>query len=418
MKIAIVTNGTRGDVQPYLAVALALTARGHTVKLAAPEDHRELVRAYGVEHFPLRGSMRELLSSELGQKWLNSAGSPRLYARYARELFVPLQERHCVDADAAVEGADGVVGYGLAFGALHAAERRQLPLVTLSPWPMVPSRAITPPGAAFLDPAPGVLKYALGHALWWVAYSALSEPHRRYRKRIGLPPLRAPDIFHAVIERSVATIHLFSEAILSRPADWAARHHVAGYAFAPPLTFEPSRALSDFLRAGPAPVYIGFGSMTGMSRSELVELAIATTRRASVRAIVATGWGGPSDGLPNSDDLYFVDELPHDWLFPRVRAVVHHGGAGTFAAGLRAGKPTVVAAFFGDQPFWGQINHALGAGPPPLTPRTLRADTLASAIRRTLTGLYDARAAALGERLRREDGAAKAAELIERALAR
>lgn len=412
MKIAIVTAGTRGDVQPYVAVGLALQARGHTVTLSAHADDESFIRARGlVAGLPMRGSFREMMESDLGRAWLTSGDSPRKYARYARELFVPLQRAWCEDADAAVEGADAVAFYGLGAGAAHAAERRGLPAVALSPWPMVPSREVAPLGAPWMDGFPGVLKLAAGHLIATLAFGSLTAEHLAHRARVGLPPFRERDILHFVIGSGLPTLHLFSEAVLPRPGDWAPRHEVVGSAFLPEVPYSPQPGLSEFLGAGPPPVYLGFGSMTGISSEALADLATRAARLARVRAIVASGW---AKLMPQStEDVFVIDEVPHDWLFPRVSTVIHHGGVGTFHEGLRAGRPTVIAAFFGDQPFWGKLNEKLGTGPKALRRADVTAESLAGAIREAESGGYRGRAEALGVRIRSEDGAARAAERIE-----
>lgn len=154
----LTTVGTRGDVQPYIAIARALMARGHEVTLAVSDDHAPLVRAYGVAHRSMRGNFRELLQTDLGRAWLTSEASPLEYVRYARELFLPMQRMLCEDADAAVEGADGVVFYAMAMHAMHAAERRKLPMAMLAPWPIIPSGEIAPVTGAVVFDAPGFVK--------------------------------------------------------------------------------------------------------------------------------------------------------------------------------------------------------------------------------------------------------------------
>ncbi|HEX4514998.1 MAG TPA: glycosyltransferase [Polyangiaceae bacterium] len=411
MKIALVTLGTRGDVQPYVAVARALMARGHDVKIAVSDDHAALLRSYGVAHHAMRGNFREMMQSDLGRAWLSSADSPLEYARLAKELFLPLQKQICEDADAAVEGADGVVFYVMAMHAMHAAERRGLPFVALAPWPMAASTEIAPLPAPWLASAPGFVRKLATEWIMRLGFSAFNGEHQRYRASIGMKPYRAGDTLHAVTRSGCSCVHLFSEAILPRPRDWQAHHHVAGFAFAPPLAYTPPKALAEFLATGPPPVYIGFGSMTGRGPGELAKLARRAARLAGVRAIIATGWAELD--VESSKDVYVIDEAPHDWLFSRVAAVVHHGGAGTLAEGLRAGKPTVVAAFFADQPFWGWLNARIGAGPAPLLRKTLTPERLAAAIRAALDGAYTERARALAERIGAEDGAARAAALIE-----
>ena len=413
MKIALVTLGTRGDVQPYIAVAHALMARGHEVKLAVTDEHAPLLRAYGVAHHSMRGNFREMLSTDLGRAWLTSADSPSQYARCLNELFLPIQRTHCEDADAAVEGADAVAFYGMAVGALHAAQRRKLPAVALSPWPAVPTAEIPPLAAPWLGWTPGFVQRYASDLLVRSLFSGLNQPHLDYRASVGLPPYRSRDPMHFILESGVPCVHLYSETILARPTDWDPRHSVAGFAFAPAGGYAPPRALSDFLSSGPPPVYMGFGSMTGFDPGQLAELAARAARLAGVRAVVASGWAGLAP--PPTSEIYVVDEVPHDWLFPQVSAVVHHGGVGTFAEGLRAGKPTVIAAFFGDQPFWGQLNEKLGTGPRALRRRDVNAESLANAIRRAVEDPWHrARAREVGAGLRAEDGAAKAAQTIER----
>ncbi|MBX3229401.1 MAG: glycosyltransferase family 1 protein [Labilithrix sp.] len=412
MKIAIVTCGTRGDVQPYVALARALMDRGHRVTLSTHAEYGAFIRAHGVEPGPpLRDNFRALLESDLGRRWLESAGSPREYARHGRELLVPLQARWCEDADAAVEGADAVLFYVLAPGALHAADRRGLPAVVLAPWPMVPSREIAPVGAVWLDRFPGFVKRAAGHEVLSLAFGPFNEVHNDYRRRVGVAPFRERNVVSAVLARRIPGVHLFSESVLARPADWPAPYEIAGFPFLPPAPFTPPDALADFLAAGPPPVYVGFGSMTGFAPEELSVIVTKAARLAGVRVVLARGWAG----LTSSDErVHVVDETPHDWLFPRVAAVVHHGGVGTFHEALRAGRPNVIMTFFGDQPFWALLNRKLGTGPRALARSRVTAERLAAAIRAALGPDHRARAEALGARLRAEPGAARAAERIER----
>ncbi len=417
MKLALVTVGTRGDVQPYLAVALALVARGHEVWIATHDEHAPLVHAHGLEHRSIAGGMRELIGSELGRAWLTSAGSPRKYAKYAREIFGPLQRAWLEDADAAVEGADAVLYYAMAVHAVHAAERRGLPAVALAPWPLVPTRQCASVLAPWLEFLPGPLLRPANDLVLRLAMGGFNAEHLAHRSRVGLPRYREPDPIHFALARGVPTVHLFSEAVLPRPTDWDSQHEVAGFAFVPRSDYAAPTELEDFLDGGPAPTYIGFGSMTGQTPEELVALATGAARLAGVRAVVGSGWTGVA--ASTSSDVFVLDDIPHDWLFPRVSAVVHHGGIGTFAEGLRAGRPTVIAAFFADQPFWGRRNELLGTGPTTLQRSEVTSETLAAAIRHALADEgYRARAAGIAARLANEDGAGRAAELIERGVAR
>jgi UDP:flavonoid glycosyltransferase YjiC (YdhE family) len=170
----------------------------------------------------------------------------------------------------------------------------------------------------------------------------------------------------------------------------------------------------DFLAAGLPPVYIGFGSMTARDPRELTNIAVEALRAAGQRGVLLSGWAGLGTDSEVPDHVCVVTDVPHAWLFPRVAAVVHHGGAGTTAAGLRAGVPTIVTPVGGDQPFWGARVARLGAGPPPIPPRELTAARLAAAIRTATADVgMRRRAAALGERIRAEDGVGGAVAAFE-----
>jgi sterol 3beta-glucosyltransferase len=238
-----------------------------------------------------------------------------------------------------------------------------------------------------------------------------------WRKAHGLPPQPwGTSVVHRDDGTRVPFLNGWSSHVAPDPPDWPSRGvETTGYWFLDrPDDWTPPAALTAFLDDGPPPVYVGFGSMAGRDPRRTTRIVLDALRRAGCRGLLASGWGGLSArDLPAS--VHLCDQVPHDWLFPRVAAVVHHGGAGTTAAGLRAGRPTVVCPFFGDQPFWGRRVHDLGAGPPPIPQTHLTAERLARALR-TVTECPSirARAAAVGEKIRREDGVANAVAFIER----
>ncbi len=209
-------------------------------------------------------------------------------------------------------------------------------------------------------------------------------------------------------------LYSFSEHVVPRPDDWPETTVATGYWFLEQdETWQPPAALVQFLAAGPPPVYVGFGSMAGKDPARLTRIVLDALEQSGQRGLLATGWGGLAvEDLP--ENLFAIDSAPHDWLFPRVSAVVHHGGAGTTAAGLRAGKPTLISPFMGDQPFWGQRVCEQGVGPKPIPQKQLSADALATAIHQ-LTHDQDMRqrATALGQKLRAENGVARAVAWIE-----
>jgi UDP:flavonoid glycosyltransferase YjiC (YdhE family) len=256
----------------------------------------------------------------------------------------------------------------------------------------------------------------LGNRLAGLALAAAPAPYDKARRRIGRSA-RKPRVFHG-----------FSEIVVPRPRDWPARLSMTGYWWpATPATWQPPAGLLEFLDAGPPPVFLGFGSNGAADRALIIE----ATRQSGVRAVIQSAHPtgpAPGDRVGNGetnarDDkpgalaidarLFEIGVVPHGWLFPRMAAVVHHCGAGTTAAGLRAGVPTVAVPRYTDQPFWARRLHALGAAPKPLPHRHLTADTLAAAIREAVTEpRYRHTAGALSERLATEDGAAPIIEWL------
>ena len=174
----------------------------------------------------------------------------------------------------------------------------------------------------------------------------------------------------------------------------------------------PPAALLDFLQYGSPPVYIGFGSMSNRNPEQTADLVIEALTLTNQRAVLLSGWGG-LQGTNMPDSIFMIDSIPHSWLFPRVSAVVHHGGASTTAAGLKAGIPSVVIPFFGDQPFWGQRVADLGVGAKPIPRKRLTAERLAKAIQEVVTNEdMRRRAMKLGKQIQTENGIESAVEII------
>jgi sterol 3beta-glucosyltransferase len=211
-------------------------------------------------------------------------------------------------------------------------------------------------------------------------------------------------------------IYGFSPRVIPRPPDWSANHHIAGFWFLEDLDYRPSEELVDFLQSGPPPIYIGFGSMHDRDAAGLTELVLQALDRAGQRGVLHTGWGA-LEKVGRTDRVFPVGSVPHEWLFPRMAAVVHHGGAGTTGAALRAGVPSLVVPFAADQPFWGRRTAELGVGPRPIPRKKLTAERLAEAIRVAVTdpAMRDW-SAALGAQIQAEDGVARAVELFEQHL--
>jgi UDP:flavonoid glycosyltransferase YjiC (YdhE family) len=244
-----------------------------------------------------------------------------------------------------------------------------------------------------------------------------SHQNRWRKTRLGLKPLPFRLPLASMRKRGVPVLYGYSPTVIPIPDDWHETYTVCGYWFPPPQEeWTPPAAVADFLRAGPAPLYVGFGSMASADPRRMTEIVLEALRITGHRAILASGWGGLTSGvLP--DTVLPVKSAPHEWLFPRVAAAVHHGGAGTTAAALRAGIPSVVVSFFADQFFWGNRLHALGAGSRPLSQKNLTAAGLAEAIlSATGSAALQSRCRELAQLISKEKGVPVAVEAVRRYL--
>jgi sterol 3beta-glucosyltransferase len=308
-----------------------------------------------------------------------------------------------------------------AMAGLHIAARLNVPMLATALQPVVPTTAYPySAGTIFPEwlPFVGWLNKRSYTTSLRFFYQAFYKMINRDRQRVlGLPPL--PWKYYRDIDlRPYPILHGFSRHVIPYPDDYDQNQIFTGYWFLDQDEhWQPSAQLEAFLSADPKPVYIGFGSMVDQEAGELTRLVVEALKISGQRAVLLGGWtdlGG--QGLPES--ILKVEYLPHDWLFPQVSAAIHHGGAGTTAASLRAGTPTVIVPFFGDQPFWGWRVEKLGAGPKPIPRLKLTAEKLANAITRAVTDpKISRRAADLGEKIRAEDGVANAVQAVEAIIA-
>ena len=318
--------------------------------------------------------------------------------------------RRLLDAQwAAAQGADAIIYHPKALGSVHIAERLGIPAFLAFTLPgMTPTRAFPSPMLPFADLGP---LNRLSHELFLRYANALfREPVNRWREEVlGLAPSRHDDRLHGV---PVPRLYGFSPSVVPKPADWDRNSEITGYWFLDDEEWLPSPSLQGFLQAGPPPVYVGFGSMPLAGPVRTTAMVVEALAMAGQRGILASGWSGLA-AAPLAEHAYMLDAAPHDRLFPHVRAVVHHGGAGTTAAGLRAGKPTVICPFFGDQPFWGRRVADLGVGPAPIAFKHLTVAGLVEAITSAVDDdVMRRRAERLGAALRAEDGVGTAVAFI------
>jgi UDP:flavonoid glycosyltransferase YjiC (YdhE family) len=419
MRIAIPTTGSRGDVQPYVALGKGLQAEGHRVCLATHANFEPFVRLHGLDFFPLEADAASLQGSDTGDRMLRAGNNPFKFlvefARLRRPLVASMM-RSCLHA---CDGADLIFLTNTEFLIGHAvAQKLGLPTVWTALQPVAPSlflvNSLFPQMAWWV---PGSRLYNLtthlitSEMLWQLTRTAINEARREV---LGLPGhwFLGPLLTYFF---PPLCLDGYSAHVVPRPLDWGRHRHVTGFWFLEAARgWHPPTRLRDFLESGPPPVYIGFGSMHNRDADRVTEIIVEALARAGQRGVVYTGWNGLR-AVAGSDRLFALEsETPHDWLFPRMAAVVHHGGAGTTGAALRAGVPAVVVPFMSDQPFWARRVHELGAGPAPVPRARLTAQRLGDAILRAVTeSTHRQRAAELGRALRAEDGVMLAVRLVE-----
>lgn len=407
--VVIFTIGTQGDVRPCVALGQGLRLAGYPVRIATSSNFAGLVRDAGVEHYPLTADFEAMLESD--RTIADHGMNLREMARIFRDRYTKWAANWVQEGLAAAEGAGLLIGVSNSILlAKSLSEALSIPFAIARLQPMTRSK-ILPPVMFDLSKrqVPGVLSLAaycvIFKMLWGVMRPAINDIVRPQLGLLGYP-WYGPyfrDLHRARV------LNGFSQHVLPRPADWPDSCQVTGYWFLDQPHWTPPEALSRFLAAGRKPVYIGFGSMVSSNATAFTEIVLDAVKRSGQRAVLATGWGA-LDGREGQQDeqIFFLRHAPHDGLFPLMSAAVHHGGAGTVAAAMRAGIPSVLVPFFGDQPFWAHCLHRIGVAPPALDRKSLTAGALASAMTATQEPAMVQAAAALGRGVRAEDGIGEA----------
>jgi len=416
MNITISTLGTRGDVQPYLGLAVGLQQAGHQVMLATSHNFTDWIQSHGVGVHPTRFSVPEFMQKPETQAIMRSRNPMRQF-RMMQDIMGKSVEAQD-DVWQAIQAADFVIQTGTGNGALEAAQKRGLPAAFAYPIPFAPTRAFP---SFFLGPLHFSFGQAYNHlthtVMHQVLWSGMGGPMtNNWRKKIGLQPWRSYAEQRAYARSlGIPSLYAFSQHVIPKPADWDELQHITGYWFLDaPADWQPPENLARFLESGPPPIYVGFGSMNHENPEQQTRLALRALELTGQRGVLLTGWGGMTHRAESAQVL-FVDNVPHAWLFPRTAAVVHHGGAGTTGAGLRSGVPSIIPAFVGDQVAWADHVMQLGVGPRVPGIKALTAEKLAEAINTAINdSSMRARAAALGEKIRAENGITRAVEIIER----
>ena len=424
LNIVIMTIGSRGDIQGYLQIGKVLKVHyGHRVRIATHPRFKDLVEQDALLEFhSIGGDPTELVSYRL-KDFTSKVKAFQEVLDTMLKNFVGLGDS-LIDSPKMGKAenhplvADAIIATPPCYAHIHCAERLEIPLHIMSATCRTPTVEIPHPQAIFGDYLyPSYANFCSYQITEWIFSLALGGLLNNLRfNHLGLDrvcTVWAPSQFYRM---RIPHTYLWSPNLLPKPADWGPEIDVAGFVLDPAKAYTPPQTLLEFLDAGKPPVYVGFGSMVASNVTNFTALILEAIDRAGVRAIIGRGWSN----LPFPDSvgshIYVVDEIPHEWLFPRVSIVIHHGGLGTTSVGLRHGRPTVIVPFSGDQFFWGYRIAKAGAGAlAPVPFRSLTAEKLAQAIQQASSTEALSRATQIAVQIRDDfNGAEKAAESFSR----
>ncbi|KAH6679597.1 hypothetical protein B0J14DRAFT_614741 [Halenospora varia] len=409
LNIVVMVIGSRGDIQPFLKLGKNLKEYGHRVRIATHPAFKDFIQNdSGLEFFSVGGDPAELMAFMVKNPGMIPTMDTLKKGEVGRrrdqmaEMFEGFW-RACINAtddekdisNLKMMGAkapfiaDAIIANPPSFAHIHCAERLGIPLHLMFTFPYTPTQAFPHPLANIkktnVDPGyTNFMSYPLVEMMTWQGLGDLINNFRV--KTLGLEPVSTLWAPGQLYRLKVPYTYLWSPGLIPKPKDWGPEIDIAGFVFLDlASSFNPPEDLVKFLDAGPPPVYIGFGSIVVDDPDKFTKMIFEAVEKAGVRALVSKGWGGLGDENNTPDNIFMLENTPHDWLFPKVEAVVHHGGAGTTAIGLKCGKPTMIVPFFGDQQFWGSMIGKAGAGAEPIPYKDLDADGLAEGIKQCLT---------------------------------
>ncbi|XP_038979477.1 sterol 3-beta-glucosyltransferase UGT80A2-like isoform X2 [Phoenix dactylifera] len=406
MQIVILIVGTRGDVQPFVAIGKHLQDYGHRVRLATHANFKEFVLTAGLEFYPLGGDPKILAEYMVKNKgFLPSAPSeiPVQRKEIKEIIFSLLQACKDPDVDTGVcFKADAIIANPPAYGHTHVAEALKVPIHIFFTMPWTPTNEFPHPLSRVKQPAGYRLSYQIVDFMIWLGIRDMINDFRKIKLKLR------PVTYLSGAQGSASDIphgYIWSPHLVPKPKDWGPKIDVVGFGFLDLASnYEPPDSLMKWLGSGEKPIYIGFGSLPVQEPEKMTKTIVEALEITGQRGIINKGWGGLGNWAEPKEFVYLLDNVPHDWLFLQCKAVVHHGGAGTTAAGLKAACPTTIVPFFGDQLFWGERVHARGLGPPPIPVDEFTLPRLVDAIKFMMDPKVKERAVELSKAMESEDG--------------
>lgn len=406
LQIVILIVGTRGDVQPFVAIGKRLQDYGHRVRLATHSNFKEFVLTAGLEFYPLGGDPKVLAGYMVKNKGFLPSGPSEIpiQRNQMKEIIyslLPACKEPDLDSGISFK-ADAIIANPPAYGHTHVAEAMKVPIHIFFTMPWTPTSEFPHPLSRVKQPAGYRLSYQIVDSMIWLGIRDMINDLRK--KKLKLRPVTYLSGSQGS-ESDIPHGYIWSPHLVPKPKDWGHKVDVVGFCFLDLASnYQPPESLVKWLEAGPKPIYIGFGSLPVQQPEKMTQIIVEALELTEQRGIINKGWGGLGELAEPKDSIYLLDNVPHDWLFLQCAAVVHHGGAGTTAAGLKAACPTTIVPFFGDQPFWGERVHDRGVGPRPIPVDEFSLSNLVNAINFMLDPKVKERAVGLAKAMEDEDG--------------
>jgi len=413
MTISILAAGSRGDTQPYIALGIGLKKAGYNVRIVTFENFEKDVTKHGLDFFPIKGDVSVVATStKIGGSM--SADNPIKFLfsfKKLRALVFDIQKyflEGCKDSELIIYHPGASIGYFI-------AQKQNIPSIMASPFPMTPTKEY--PALLFYNyPRLGKWYNMLTHRIFSrIMWFAAKGPIKKYwRKEFKKRPKNFGNPLFKQRTEFLPIITSCSSTVFTSVNDWSNYSFNTGYWFLDvDKSWEPSKKIIEFLGKGSPPVYIGFGSINDPKQArEAAEIIKEALKISGQRGIVATGWDGISESELDSENILVLKSIPHSWLFPQMSAVIHHGGAGTTAAGLKAGVPSIIIPFGNDQFAWGRRLFELGVSPNPIPRKKLTAEKLANAITESQKESIKKAAKEIGHKINLENGIENAVKII------
>lgn len=416
--ITLVAPGSRGDVIPAIALGVGLKQAGKEVKIATNQNYKDLTLAHNLKFVPISGNFEQALNSERGLKFLEGkAVNP-----FSSHEFV----QQMIDAWNACQGSDAIVFFPPSLWVSHIAEKLQIPGFFASFLPIDQTKEffILNFQNRSTDWIQELVNWNSYSVVWILAQLVNLNEINSLREYINLPKLSLIDVLDRSIFQNnkynlsnIPSLYYFSSTLVKKPKDWTDHKYITGNWFLPSVEYQLNRQLLNFIEAGEKPVYIGFGSMTIRNSKQLAETLAKSIEQTKIRVIIGSGWSNLEQHFQNSDKVYIIkDFVPFDWLFPKLKFAIHHGGSGTVACGIKAGIPQIILPIFTDQFCWAEILYRQRLSPRPVSMKKINVDNLNQAILNLLYNFdcYDYYAKVLQNKFFLEaNGVEQAAKIID-----